>query len=332
MAVNDDGPLGLVGLRGGQRRHGHRGSGGADARGRRRQGQGGVAGQGLSGSALRRGEAELHPQAPLRRPPDRRRPRAGDRLAAAADFPEPQREDSARRGRLSGRVAERPHSRDSHRPDHARDGRRASARQSALLAGSGERPENRPGDSAEALVNEPRRRQLLRAARSRLRQAADRGREALGCDDGAVQGAEGGHVSQLVAEFCRAFPSAGRRLRRAAAGHSTVAVAHVRAGAGDEARSGEDRHGGTVFRFDHAERDWPRDRREDPGAGAVGRRRREHQDLFRSVRLRHQDADRRDQRSRPGHCRGRGPGRIWEPRNTWTHRSCSFSQLRLSQV
>ena len=45
----------------------------------------------LSGSALRRGQAELHPEAAARRPADRRRPRAGDRLAAAAVHAEPQR-------------------------------------------------------------------------------------------------------------------------------------------------------------------------------------------------------------------------------------------------
>ena len=56
-----------------------------DARGGRRQGQGRRARPRLPGPALRRGQAQLHPQAQRKaRPADRRRPRAGDRLAAAA--------------------------------------------------------------------------------------------------------------------------------------------------------------------------------------------------------------------------------------------------------
>ena len=75
-----------------------------------------------------------------------RRPRAGDRLAAAAHAPEPQREDPAGRARLSRCVAEREDPRDSHRPDHPRDGRRAPAGQPALLARSRQRPAHRQGD------------------------------------------------------------------------------------------------------------------------------------------------------------------------------------------
>ena len=51
----------------------------------------------LPGSALRRAQTQLHPQAVTRRSADRRRPRAGDRLAAAAAHAEPQREDPAGR-------------------------------------------------------------------------------------------------------------------------------------------------------------------------------------------------------------------------------------------
>ena len=83
----------------------HRGSRVDRARGRRRSHHRRVDRQGLSGSALRRGEAELHPQAAEGRSADRRRPRARDRLAAAADSAEPQREDSAGRGGLSRCVA-----------------------------------------------------------------------------------------------------------------------------------------------------------------------------------------------------------------------------------
>ena len=102
--------------------------------------------QGLSGSALRRGEAELHPQAAEGRRARRRRARAGDRLAAAAHSAEPQREDPAGRRRVSRRVADGADSRGADRPGHARDGRRPPARQPALLAGSGERQADREGD------------------------------------------------------------------------------------------------------------------------------------------------------------------------------------------
>src|SRR5882672_5549514 len=61
----------------------------------------------LPGSAFRRGEAEFHPEAPESGPADCGRPRARDRLAAAAHSAEPQRQDSAGRGRLSGCLARR---------------------------------------------------------------------------------------------------------------------------------------------------------------------------------------------------------------------------------
>ena len=72
-------------------------------------------GQGLPGPALRRGEAQLHPEADHGRPPHRRRPRAGDRLAAAAHPAEPQREDPAGRRRLPRRVPDRQDPGDPHR-------------------------------------------------------------------------------------------------------------------------------------------------------------------------------------------------------------------------
>ena len=128
-----------------ERRHDHRGSGVDRPRGRRRQDHRRVDRQGLSGSALRRGQAELHPQAAEGRPADRRRPRAGDRLAAAADPAEPQRQDPGRRatGYLDASLR-RDDPRDPDRPGHARDGRRPSARQPALLARSGERQARSP--------------------------------------------------------------------------------------------------------------------------------------------------------------------------------------------
>ena len=107
-------------------------------------------GQGLPGSAFRRGEAELHPEAAGGRPADRRRPRARDRLAAAAHQQSRNAEDSAGRGRLSRRLAERADPGNSDRADHARHGRRAPARQPALLAGSRERQRIAQGDRRQA--------------------------------------------------------------------------------------------------------------------------------------------------------------------------------------
>ena len=76
-----------------QRHDRHRGPGRPHPPGRWRQGQGRVHRPGLPGPALRRGQAQLHPEAREGRPARRRRPRARDRLAAAAHPAEPQRED-----------------------------------------------------------------------------------------------------------------------------------------------------------------------------------------------------------------------------------------------
>ena len=130
--------------------------------------------QRLPGSALRRGQAELHPQAAEGRPADRRRPRARDRLAAAADSAEPQREDPAGRAtaistpRCTAQILDIPTG-----PDHARDGRRAPARQPALLARSGERQAHRAARSPRSSSRAPAERQgVLRAAARRLHDAA----------------------------------------------------------------------------------------------------------------------------------------------------------------
>ena len=72
----------------------------ARSRGRRREGHGRRARKGVSGSAFRRSQAELHPRGQPRRPADRRRPRARDRLAASAHHQRTQRQDSAGRRRV----------------------------------------------------------------------------------------------------------------------------------------------------------------------------------------------------------------------------------------
>ncbi len=66
---------------------------------------------------------------------------------------------------------------------------------------------------------------VLRLPLRRLRQAPRRGREALGRDDGAVQGPEDRHVPPLVAELRRPLRPRRDRLRRAAARHPALAAA-----------------------------------------------------------------------------------------------------------
>ena len=139
-----------------QRHHVDRGSRGARARGRRRQGVGRGAGQGLPGPALRRGQAELRPQAAQRRSPGRGRARARGRLAAAAHHAEPQPEDPARRRGLPRRLAHGADPGRSRRPGDARDGRRAPPGQPALLARSAQRAPHGQGDSGQADVAQPR--------------------------------------------------------------------------------------------------------------------------------------------------------------------------------
>ena len=137
--------------------HGHHRPGCAGAGSRRRQDQGRVDREGLPGSALRRGQAELSAEAAAGRSADRGRPATRDRLAAAAHQPERQRTHPGRRRRISGRFAV---CRDSRYPDrhrHARDGRRPSAGQSALLARSRQRTAHREGHSRASSANWIRR-------------------------------------------------------------------------------------------------------------------------------------------------------------------------------
>ena len=158
--------------------------------------------QGLPGSALRRSEAELHPRGEPRRPADRRRPRAGDRLAAAAPDQQPQREDPAGRQGLSRRVAEREDPRDS-RPARSRARWATCIRWAIRTTGSSPATAggSRRRSATSSASSSPADKALLRAALRRLRQAAGRRREALGRDDGALQGHEDRDLSPLVAEL-----------------------------------------------------------------------------------------------------------------------------------
>ena len=145
--------------RSGQVERGHvdRGSRVDCPRSRRRQGERHRSREGLPGSAFRRTQAELHPRGQSSGSLHCRRPRARNRLAAAAADQQPQREDPAGRPGLPGCVAECPHPGNSDRPDHARHGRRPPARQPALLAGAWQRTPDRPGDSKQAVRTRARR-------------------------------------------------------------------------------------------------------------------------------------------------------------------------------
>ena len=106
--------------------------------------------QGLPGPALRRAQAQLPAQAPEGGPAGGGRPATRDRLAAAADHPEPELEDPGRALRLSGCLAVLPDPRDPDGPGHARHGRRPSAGQPALLARPGKRAPHRQGPRGQA--------------------------------------------------------------------------------------------------------------------------------------------------------------------------------------
>ena len=162
-------------------------------------------------------EAELHPQAAEGRPAHRRRPRARDRLAAAAHPAEPQREDPAGRRRLSRRVAERA------RSSRSRPGRSRAPWATCTRSGNphywldpenGKRSRRRSRTSCRSC--DPADAAYFEQRYADFDKRLDRGREALGRDDGALQGHEGRHLPPLVAELRRALRPRRHRLRRAA--------------------------------------------------------------------------------------------------------------------
>ena len=227
--------------------------------------------QRLPGSALRRGQAELHPEAAEGRSADRRRPRAGDRLAAAAHPAEPQREDPGRRRRAI-----------STRRTHARildipQGQITRAMGDVHPSGNPHYwldPENGKAiarDIAAKLVAVPARRQgVFRSAAGGFHQSSERRPEALAGGDGAVQGHQGGDLSPVVSELRRSLRPRRRRLRRAAPGHSAVAGPHARPDPGDEAAADQGHPDGAVLRSEDAQLDREPDRRQ--GAWCCRRR------------------------------------------------------------
>ena len=232
--------------------------------------------RGLPGSALRRGEAELHPASCSA-------PTCWSSSAASSR--------SAGCRRSSSRAATRRSSRAAHgyldASLHARildipQGQITRAMgdvhpRATRTTGSIRRTARRsPATIADKLSRAaPGRQGVLRAAPRRLHAAPRRGGEALAGDAGAVQGAEGRHLSPLVSELRRPLRPRRHRLRRAAARHSAVAAAHARPDQRDEAAEREADPGRAVLRPEDAERDRPRrPAAQVRRAAAVGRRRR----------------------------------------------------------
>ena len=174
-----------------QRRHDHRGSRVARPRGRRRQGH-----------RSRRSRAGYQDPHFVEAKPSfilklhsadllvRRRPRARDRLAAAADHAEPQRRRSSRAapGYLDASltVADPRDSRPARSPGRWATSTRTAIRTTGSIPRTGGGSRKAVQDEADG--DQPGGRRLLRAAVRRLRPAARRGREALEGGDGALQG------------------------------------------------------------------------------------------------------------------------------------------------
>ena len=148
-------------------------------------------------------------------------PRAGDRLAAAAHHQQPQREDSA--GRATATSTRRRTCRSwRSRPGKSRARWATCTRRATRTTGStratAAASRRRSSDKLSQLS--PADAAYFDAALRGLRQAAGRGREALGRGDGALQGHQDRHVSPLVAELHGALRPGRDGLRRAEAGHS----------------------------------------------------------------------------------------------------------------
>ncbi len=218
--------------------------------------------KGLPGSSFRRGEAQLHPQAAEGGSADRRRPRARNRLAAAAHAAEPQRQDPAGRAGLSRRVAERADPRDSRRV-RSRAPWATCTRSATRITGSIRRTASasRRRSPTSSSNCGPATRRIFDQRLADFDAAPRRRREALARDDGALQGHEGRHLSPVVSEFRRALRPRHHRLRRTEAWHSADAAAHARSDQRDEAAEREARAGRAVLRPEDAEFDRSRDGR-----------------------------------------------------------------------
>ena len=204
----------------------------------------------LSGSAFRRSQAELHPEAAEGRSAGRRRPRSGDRLAAAAHSAEPQlrRFRSAptgtsmprcTRGFWTSRRARSPARwatsiRSATRttgsiPRTARSIAQGDCRQARRSCG---RPTARSSSSASTISSD---------ASTRPRSVGSRSMA-------PYKGTKVVTYHRSFSNFADRFGLDVDRLRRAAAGHSAVAAAHARPDQRDEAAEREARARRAVLR------------------------------------------------------------------------------------
>ena len=239
-------------------RHDHdRGSCVDRARGRRRPRHRRGDREGLPGSALRRGEAELHPEAAEGRPA-RSSSAASSRSAgcrrsfsraATRRFSRARRAISTRR--CSAQILEIP----TGQVTRAMGDVHPLGNPHYWL-GSRERQAHRQGDRRQAVSSSGRTTApYFAAAADRLHDAARRGREALAGADGAVQGTK-------VVTYHRSFPNFAERFGldiigyvEPQAGHSADAAAHARPDQRDEAAEREAGAGRAVLRPEDAQRD-----------------------------------------------------------------------------
>ena len=239
-----------------------RGSGGDRARGRRRSHYGRIHRQGLSGSALRRGEAELHPQAAEGRPARSSSAASSRSAGCRRSFSRAAtRKIQPGAGGLSGRVASGADSRDP-------DGQITRAMGDVHPLGNphywldpenGKRIAKEIADKLSAVAAE-RPRVLRSSGSTDFTSRLDAAEKRWLAHDGALQGHEDRHLPSVVSEFRRAFRPRHRRLCRAAAGHSADAAAHARSHQRDEAAERQAGAGRALLRPEDAERDRARDR------------------------------------------------------------------------
>ena len=211
----------------------------------------------LPGPALRGGQAELRAQAQQGGPADRGRPRAGDRLAAAAD---PQSRNAKIQPGAEGYLdasLDREDPGHPDRPDHARDGRRPPPGQPALLARSRQRPPHREGHPAEAVALRPGRRRPT----SRQRYA-DFERRLAGGGEAAGTAAMAPYKGVKVVTYHRSWPNFADRFGLDVMGYVEPRPGippspspHVRPHQGDEAPEREDPARRALLRSQDAELD-----------------------------------------------------------------------------
>ena len=258
--------------------------------------------QGLPGSALRRGEAQLRPASSTRRicwSLVGRDLEIGWLPPLITQSRNAKIQPGGRR--LPRRVADRQDPRHADRADHARDGRRAPARQPALLARPGERRAASPRRSRERLSQLDPANAAYYAQRAadfdrRLAEAQKRWKAAMA----PYKGVKVVTYHRSWTNFADAFGLDVIGYVEPKPGIPPTPRAHARRDQRDEGAERQDHHGRAVLRLRRRRTRSPRrPARKVLVHAAVGRRCAAGGRLLQAVRLRRQPAGRRDQ-SRPG--------------------------------